>query len=185
MFTLLKLFTSSLALAAGGEGHGGGHGEIPFVVVYQAINLLILMVGLFIFTRKPIIEMFTQKRADFLAAKEKANSALQKAKDQHAEIQTRLSKIQSTQEETISRAKADAADLKKQILADADAMVARLKAEAQAAAQIEIQRAKNELREQLLTDSFEKAKKDISAKATVEDQVRLQQDFINKVGVAQ
>lgn len=178
---ILKLI-STVALASEGAHQGGEHG-VPFVVVYQAINLIILTVALYIFTRKSIVEMFAQKRNEFLAAKEKANTALRIAEDQHSDVKTRLAKIEANQAETISRAKADATELKKQILVDAEAMVKRLKDEAELAANIEIHRAKNELREQLLKEAFDKAKKDITAKATSEDQVRLQQDFINKVGV--
>ncbi len=178
-FVSIKLFASSES------AHGEGHGEIPKVVYYQAINVGIIFAAGYWFARHKIADFFHQKRQQFVDAQQKANKALDQAKHEHHDVKTKLDKLKHNRVDTISRANADANDLHKQIITDAEIMAKKLKHEAEQASLIEIQRVKNELRDQLTREAFELSRKDIHAKATAADQKRLQQDFINKVQVVQ
>lgn len=180
------LFAASVAVASSGGEHGGAHeGGVPKVVFYQLINVLILLCGIYWGMRHKVSAFFVEKRKKFLEEQERARQSLVAAEKEHHEVKTRLDKLKNNRLDTISKAKADASDLHKQILADADAMAKRLHIEAELAAKIELQRAKNELREQLVKEAFELSKRDITSKATAEDQKRLQKEFISKVEVAQ
>ena len=101
------------------------------------------------------------------------------------QIQTRLSKLESTADESISRARAEAADMKRQMVADAEALSKRLREEAASAAKLEVERAKNELRETLIHESLEAARTQLSSKVTAEDHKRLQSDFIQNIQAGQ
>lgn len=182
----IVLLVASVAVASSGGGHGTEHETgVPRVVIYQLINVLILFGGIYWGMRHKVSAFFTEKRKKFLEEQEKAKQSLVAAEKEHHEVKTRLDKLKNNRLDTISKAKADASDLHKQILADADVMAKRLHAEAELAAKIELQRAKNELREILVKEAFELSKKDITSKATAEDQKRLQKEFISKVEVAQ
>jgi F-type H+-transporting ATPase subunit b len=125
------------------------------------------------------------KRNQFLEAQERAQGVLRQAEHEHHEVKTRFDKLKITREESLSKAKADANDLRSQILLDAQSLAAKLKSEAQLSAKIEIERAKFQLKQQLVREAFELSKKDLSSKATSDDQRKLQQDFISKVQVVQ
>jgi F-type H+-transporting ATPase subunit b len=185
ILTVAAYFISFKALASAESGHGEGHGEIPKVVYYQAINVGIIFIAGYCFGKQKIADFFHQKRQLFVDAQQKANKALDLAKHEHHDVKTRLDKLKHNRVDTISRANADANDLRKQIIADAELMAKKLKLEAEQASQIEIHRVKNELRDQLVREAFELSRKDINTKATAADQKRLQQDFINKVQVVQ
>jgi F-type H+-transporting ATPase subunit b len=179
------LITSFAAASSDGGSHGAEHGGVPVVVLYQAINVAIIFGLGFYFGKQKIVDFFLQKRNHFLQAQEKAQSILRHAEQDHAEVKTRLDKLKVTREESISKAKADANDLRSQIITDAQVLAKKLKEEALLSAKIEVERAKYQLKEQLIRDAFELSKKDLSSKATSDDQKKLQEDFISKVQVVQ
>lgn len=185
----LLVFLGQVALAnsEAAAAHGGEHHiEIPVkLVIYQSINVGAMLIGLFILLRKPVQAYFKEKRENFLSAAKKAEAARKAAEDERMQIQTRLSKLESTADESVARARAEAADMKKQILADADAMSKRLRDEAASAAKMEVERAKKELREMLITESLEASRQQLSSKVTAEDHQRLQTDFIQNIQVGQ
>jgi F-type H+-transporting ATPase subunit b len=179
------LFASIVVVASGGE-HGSGHEEgVPKVVLYQAINVFIILAAAYWFARHKVSAFFQDKRKKFIDDHNKVKQILITAQDEHHEVKTRLDKLKNNKLDTLSKAKADAGDLHKKILGDAEAMVKRLQLEAEQGAKIELQRAKNELRDLLVKEAFDLSQKDIGAKATAEDQKRLQREFISKVEVTQ
>lgn len=183
MITTLIVLATGVALAAG-DAHGGAdHGGIPSIVYYQIFNVSILLGGIFYLTKDKVVAFFAGKKSEYLKSQEAAEQALKAAELEHSDIQTKLAKIENTHAETIAKAKADAEQIKKQIVTDAEALAARLRAEAEMSAKLEVQRVKTELREKLLAQAFDQAQKEIASKTTAADQKRLQQDFISKVEV--
>ncbi len=179
------LFTSFATASSEGGSHGAEHEGVPVVVLYQAINVTIIFGLGFYFGRQKIVDFFLQKRNHFLQAQEKAQSVLRLAEQEHSEVKTRLDKLKVTREESISKAKADANELRNQIVNDAKSLAKKLQQEALLSAKIEVERAKYQLKEQLIKEAFELSKKDLSSKATFDDQKKLQEDFISKVQVVQ
>lgn len=175
----------SVVLKASEGGHEGHEEGVPVIVLYQTINVAIIFAAAFWFGRHKVVSFFVEKQKAFLDAQNKAKLALEQAEHEHHAVKTRLDKLQSNKVDTISKAKADAHDMQKQIISDAEAMALKLKADAELAAKIEFQRAKNDLRNQLVKEAFELSRKNIVSTATKEDQKRLQKEFINKVQVAQ
>lgn len=185
--TTLILAAASVAFGAGAE-HGGEHGAIHIptkLITYQAINVIIMFAALIYFTRAGVRKFFEEKRATYLSAAQKAESARRAAEEEHNQIQVRLSKLENTADESVSRARAEAADMKKQLIAEAEALSKRIREEAEQSARMEIQRAKNQLREALIRDSVEAAKGQLGTKVSAEDQKRLQSDFISNIQAVQ
>lgn len=184
--TLNFILISTVTMASSDGGHGSGHDNgVPKVVYYQAINVAIIFIAGFWFSRHKVAQFFKEKRESFISAQQKANLALDQAKHEHHDVKTKLDKLKNNRLETISRANADANDMHKQMLQDAEAMAKKLKVEAEQSALLEVQRVKNELRDQLVQEAFELSRRDIKSKATEADQKRLQENFINKVQVVQ
>lgn len=186
LLTSLIMTVSLAALAA--EEHGA-HGEalaIPVkLVTYQTINVVIMVIGLYYFLREPVRKYFADKRATYLSAAQKAESARKAAENERMQIEVRLSKLESTADESVARARAEAADMKKQLVAEAEALSKRIRDEAQESARIEIEKAKTHLREALIKESLEIAKAQVSSKLTADDHKRLQSDFISHIQAVQ
>ena len=157
---------------------------VPVVVLYQAINVAIIIIGSFYFGKQKVIEFFLLKRNKFLQAQEKSLIDLRKAEHEHHEVKTRLDKLKITRDESLLKAKTDAIELEKKLIFDAHNMVKRLNEEAILTARIEKDRAKKLIREQLIREAFDLSKKDLLLKTSPEDQRKLQADFIEKFRVA-
>lgn len=179
---MLTLLAQTVAHAAG-DSHGGGHGEggIPEVVMYQAINVSIIAVAMFFLLRKGIVETFRAKKAEFLEAASKAEKAVKAAQHEHEEIRIKLQRLETNSEESLSRAKAEAADLRKSIIAEAELVSKRIREEAAATAKLEVERVKNQLREQMIRESIEAAKKMLEQKVGSAEQEMLQKNFTNDI----
>ncbi len=181
VFTI-SIFLSFVALAA---PHGGGHGEegIPASVVYHTINVFILFAGLIYFLKKPLALMFSSKKEQYLAAASKAEAERTKAEKENKEIKLRLSKLESTMNESLEKARADASSLKNQILNDAQAATKKLKEDAERSIQLELQRMQSELRQKMLAASVAAAREALSGHVGAAEQSRLENEFVEKIQV--
>lgn len=174
---------SFLAYSATDAGHHGDEHGVPRVVFYQAINVLIIFISGIYLGRQKVIGFFDAKRVEFLQDQDKAQSTLRQAELEHQEVKARLDKLKLTKSESISKARSDANDMRAQMIQDATTLAAKIKSEAQMSAKIEVERAKFQLKEQAVREAFELSKRDLTSKATSDDQRKLQEDFISKVQV--
>jgi F-type H+-transporting ATPase subunit b len=179
-------FFAILLSAAVADAAGGGHGAgVPWTTVsFQALNVGIIVIGLFVLLRKVVQSFFAEKHTSYLAAAEKADNLRKAAEQDRLDLETRLTKLESTSEESIARARAEAADMRKQLVADAEAASKRIKEDAKATAELEIFKAKNLLRDYLIRQSLESARGQLQ-KVSPEDHQRLQAEFVNNVQGAQ
>lgn len=171
--------TLALAASAGSEGHHG----IPESLTYSAINFGLYVVLLFFLLRKPVRNYFKSRKESFSQALIKAEAARNEAEARKKEINDRLQRLESSSDESIAQARAEAAALRARILQDAEAVSRNLRAEAQRTAQVEIERAKNELREELLSQAVALSRKMLVDKMAEPDQKRLQTEFVDKIQV--
>jgi F-type H+-transporting ATPase subunit b len=163
-----------------------GHQEVPIrTMIYQTINVALLFAGLFYFLKNPIKQMFKEKKETFVAYAEKAKQARVAAEQENMEIQVRLTRLESTAEESILRAKAEAADLKLQLIAEANEISRRIKQDSEASVRLEIEKAKVILREKMIKQSTQMARAQMGSKVSHEDHKRLQGDFIESIKAVQ
>lgn len=161
--------------------HGEGPIEIPRSVLYQTINVLILFGGLFYFLKSTVIKFYSDRKSSFLAAAEKSKSAREQAEKQFVDIKHKIDQLESSTDESLSRARAEAADMRHALAKEAQEMAKKIRHEAQETAKIEILKAQTHLKEQLLKDSLEAAKKILSRDISSADHQNLQTEFVNKV----
>lgn len=183
----MKLFTSLLFILlpaisiASSEAH---HSEgIPKVVIYQFINVAILVAGIIYFAKDGVVAFFADRKAAYLAAAEKSAQAREAAEKNFAELNLKLSQLNSSREDAIKRARENASEMKQQIISEAALVSKRISDEARLTAKLEIERAQRELRNQLLKDSIEAAKMVLSKDINAADHEKLQKDFASQVGV--
>ena len=182
LLILLIALSPIAAFAAGGAaaGHHGPTG-VPVQVVYQAINFLIFAGILFFFLRKPVANYFSARQDNYKAALVRAEAARKEAEAKRRDIQERLNKLESTSEKAIADAKAEAAALRTRIVKDAEDLAKNLREEASRTAGAEVERAKVQLREEVLGQAVALSRKLLEEKVTEPDQKRLQSEFVDKI----
>lgn len=188
--TVLFVLIGGIAFANEGHATGGEHSAgltdaTLKTIIYQAINVGAIVLAMVYFLRATVKQYFVTKKAVYTAAAEKSQIARKAAEDEHLEIKIQLSKLESTADESISRAKAEAVEMKTQLLSEAKAISKRIREEATITAQLEIEKAKNHLREELIKESFLMAEKQMTSKVSSDDHARLQGEFINNIQAAQ
>ncbi|MGZ3768463.1 MAG: F0F1 ATP synthase subunit B family protein [Bdellovibrio sp.] len=180
---LLNLFIVLAPAIVLANAEGGHHEGVPKSVLYQAINISILIVGLVYFTKDAVIQFFAGRKTAYLEAAQKSAFAREQAEREFVDIKHKLQNLESTHHESLHKATAHSEDLKKQILDEANSVSKRIREDAELTAKLEIQRAQKELRAQLLKDSMEAARVVLTKDIGSSDQQKLQNDFINNVGV--
>lgn len=185
VFLSAFLFLLPAFAIAAGSGHGEAHaaGGVPMAVVFQAINFLIYVGVLYFLLRKPVLSFFTGREQAFKQALVKAESAKREAEAKKREIQDRLNRLETTADESVAQAKAEAAALKARILKEASELSQKLRDEAHSATEFEVARAKHELREELLVQSVAAAREMLADQMAEPDQKRLQTEFVDKIQV--
>ncbi len=178
LLALAILAAPMVVFAAGGEAHGEG---IPTVLWFQVINFAIFVGLLFYFLRKPIRNAFSTREQSYNQAVMRGETARKEAERKKQEIQERLAKLESTSAASIESARAESAALMQQIQKEAQELAQRLRNEASLSAGLEIERAKHELREELLTQAVALSKKVLEEKMAEPDQKRLQTEFVDKI----
>lgn len=181
---LIALVPGVALAAASGDGHGMDEKTLK-TIIYQCINVGILLIALVYFLKDTVRQHFKDKQQAYLNAAEKAQAVRRQAEEQHAEIKAQLTKLETTADESISRARAEAADLKKQIVAEAQALSKRIKEEAETAARIEVDRARAQLRGQMIQQAAQMTEKHIKEKVSREELQKLQGDFIRNIEAVQ
>jgi|GEM_PF-1544294 len=179
----LPLITLAQEAAEHAGTHEGSHeGGLPTVVYLQGINFLMYAGLIVYFARKPIREYFSGRREKFNSALNKAAEAKATAEAQKREVQSKIDELTRTSQSELARAKSEAVELQARILKDAEEISAHLKTEANRTATYEIERAKNELRESMLTQAVAFSSQLLKEKMVEGDQKRLQTEFVDKIG---
>lgn len=174
----------AVALAAAAEQGGSHHAEgIPTVIIYQVINVVILVAGLIYYTKDGIVQSFAERRAAYVSAAKKSAIAREEAELQFLGIKNKIAHLEATEADAIVKAKTHAEEIKAQILIESKNVSARIRSDAALTAQLETKKAQKELREQLLKDSVEAARTALSRDIGSNDHQKLQGDFIKNIEV--
>jgi F-type H+-transporting ATPase subunit b len=178
MKILPSLLLFLTAVAAGAESaHGAHSNEIPRYVVWQVINLLILGAILYKYGKTPIREFFANRQSEYLKQAEKSRAIFQEAEKEYADVKIRLETLNSTADNSIEKAKKDAEDVKKQMIADAKLAATRLKEEAQATAKMESQKTTLKAKNDIVLQALAGARHVLTSDIATQDHQRLQSDF--------
>lgn len=159
-FTTLLL--GSVALAAGGH-----HDDyIPWSKIgFQAVNLGILLVAIFFFIRKSIVETFANRRKDFVAKAEQTKSALKEAELALSGIKEKLANLEAGEKKSLETAQHEANVLKATIIKDAEQGAEKLKKDAQLIINNELAKARAEINAAILNQAMTAATQKLSSGA--------------------
>jgi F-type H+-transporting ATPase subunit b len=180
---IILLPTLIFAAESGGDlSHKGG---VPKVLLYQAINIAIVVVGLVDYARDAVVDFFRERKLSYLAAAHKSALAREEAEKRFLDIKHKIAQLSTTEEHSLAKAREHAEEIKQQILAESKEVSLRIREEARLTVQLETKKAQRELREQLLKASFEAARAVLSKDIGGNDHQKLQGDFVKSIEVMQ
>jgi F-type H+-transporting ATPase subunit b len=181
LFFLFNLTFVSIAFGSSG-GEEGGHGSLVKDYMWKIINFLILVAILYKFGKKPLSD-FLKKRTELIEktlneakeAKEAALKALQEAeerlKTKDAEIAAILSAAKKSGEHERDRIIEESGKLKEKILEQAKTNI-----------EYELKHAKEAIKAEAVELAMELAEKKLKDKLTKEEQEKLLDESLVKIG---
>jgi F-type H+-transporting ATPase subunit b len=181
IFAVVVVIAGILAVASPALAAGGGSGPSASELMWQAVNLALLLGVLFAVARKPITAYFAERREQIKNDIKSADKLLAESKKQFSEWQGKLveleAEVQTIRDETRQRAH----DERDQIVAAAHDSAERIRADAVAAVDQELRRAQVELREEAANLAIDLAANMITEQVDDRDRDRLLDEFITRV----
>lgn len=145
----------------------------------QTGNLIIFLILLIFFTRKPIMKAIRDRARGIRNEIEDSQTLLEKAEADFSTINAKLESIASHIEELRGDAKTDALDLKKEMEERGAEEAIRVRQSAEQSIQEQLRRAKRELKEEAVNAAVEIATQAIRQNINDDDQRRLNGEFIS------
>ncbi|MCB0361463.1 MAG: ATP synthase F0 subunit B [Bdellovibrionales bacterium] len=183
LFAWTAYFFDLIAWASSDSHHAETH--IPWQALYpQFLNFGLVVILLLVFGRKKIAYFFDSRKAQYKELVVRAESAKSEAEDLKQKIWDRLTKLNESTPQNLKNAKAEAADLRRKIIQEAELLAGRLEDEASRSAEYELERAKLELKEEVLNLVLSTAEKSLATGIDGQNQKKLQNEFVCKIQVA-
>ena len=176
--------TVSLVLLSEGALSAGGASthEIPWkTILFQAINLSVVLGGLGYLIAKKSGSYFRARSEQFLNLVKRAEVERQQAEQKLKEFEQRIKDLNTSSELTLKAAEEEAQKLQNALAAEAEQLSAQIRVEANRTAQFEVERAKKQLTASLLERAVAQAKENMSIQES--DQQRLKNEFVQKIQV--
>ncbi len=184
IIVLSSLLFSLAAFAEEAAHHAEGLHEaieIPLATIgWQAVNLGILFIILFFALRKSVVESFANRRTSFLNQAEKTKAALKNAELALAEIKSKLSSLESGETKALENARHEANLIKTHIIHDSEVASAKMKTDLQQTLNNELEKAKNEINNLILSKAIGSVTKKITDKSSQVSQ-GAEASFLNQI----
>jgi len=182
-FALFNLAIVSFVFASSGGGEGAEHAAPWWKdYIWKIINFLLLFILLFKFAKKPM-QNFFQKRTELI------EKTLNEAKEAKAaslkalqEVETRL-KAKDTEIEAILAASRKSGEQERDsIIVESDRLKAKIMEQAKTNIEYELKQAKEAIKAEAVELAMELAEKKLKEKLTKEEQEKLLEDSLTKIG---
>lgn len=174
-------FALALLLVVAGPAFAeseGGHGGSPF---WQVANVLLLLVVLIYFARKPVLNYLANRRDTISKNLESSAQLLAESERRLAEWNRRAANLDQ-EASAIRDATRRAAEAERdRILADANLTAERIRQSASAVAERELRQARESLRREAADLAVELAAKILREQVNEGDRTRLVDEFIGRI----
>ncbi len=175
---LFILTITSISFASGGEEHTPLWKEY----MWKIINFLILIVILFKFGKKPL-QNFLKQRTEMIAKTlQDAKEAKEAAQKALAEVETRLKEKDAEIAAILEAAKKSGEQERDSIIAETDKLKAKIMEQAKTNIEFELKQAKEAIKAEAVELAMELAEKKLKEKLTKEEQERLLEESLVKIG---
>ena len=180
LFALFSLFFYGPAFAA---SEGSDRSADLRDLLYRFINFTLLVIILSWALKKADIKSLFAKRIDDIRLKlETLKKDKEEAEEKYQTIDKKLKAFEEERAEILEQYKKVGEAEKERIIAEAELRVQQIIEQSEATIQQEIQSAKDRLKENVVNLAAQKAQEIIAREMKDEDQDRLVQEFIERVG---
>lgn len=180
------------ASAVTAEEGAVGHEEEPYVTVarlkdllWRAISFICLVALLVKFGAKPIAEMLSGRQRQIRSEIEELEAKRDTAEKTYREFEVKLAGMEKDIESVVERAIAQAEVEKTKIIEKAEQAAADIQRQAEMAIQNEITHARRTLKNDIAEQAAVMAEQLIVKHLTADDQVKIVEDYLDKVGAVQ
>jgi F-type H+-transporting ATPase subunit b len=181
-FTIFSLAVASFVYASGGGGEEAAHAPWWKDYIWKIINFLLLVVILFKFAKKPMQDFF-RKRTELI------EKTLNEAKEAKAaslkalqEVETRLKAKDAEIAAILAASKKSGEQERDSIIAESDRLKTKILEQAKTNIEFELKSAKESIKAEAVELAMELAEKKIKEKLTKEEQEKLLEDSLMKIG---
>lgn len=176
------LLVGAVAAVAAGDAHHVDSGALLKDFIYRAIDFSLVAGIIVYFTRKPIREGLAGRSRNIAQALTEAQTMRDQAEAKFAEYDRKLARANEEIAELSAAIKAEALEEHDRILEEAHRLSTRLREEAARTADQEIARAKAELQRETAAAAVMLAEEILAKSVSKEDQARLVDEYLQKLG---
>jgi F-type H+-transporting ATPase subunit b len=183
--SLLALCILNLVFVSIVFASGGGEEAHPSVVkeyAYKIINFIVIFGIIFYFARKPVKNMLKQRTEMIEKTLKEAQEAKELAQKALQEVKTRIQTKDKEIEEIMTASKHAGEVEREQIIEESNRLKERIFEQAKANIEYEVKSAKKAIRAEAVGIAMELAEKKIKEKLTKDEQEKLLQDSLTKIG---
>ena len=180
VFVLLVINSLVFGSEGGGEHHGVTSAQLKNLFWFS-LNFLALVLILYEFLKKPIVDMFRSRQESIL---KQYNELLEKKKEAEAryvELQEKIKNLEKEAEAIYQNYVEQGMKEKERIINEANIQAERIKQQAELYIQHELEKAKNMLREEVAGASVKLAEEILRKNIDEEDHRRIVKEFINEI----
>ena len=175
------LFTIAQAWAAGGAEH---HTPSITEVIFPTLNFLIYLAIIIKFALPPVRSFLKNRRDEVVATMTQASAKKAAAQALVDEYRAKLTALDQLVRSLQSTLRDEGERDKAKLLGEANAMAAKVKADASILADQEVKMARQKIREDMATQAEATARALLQRNLSAEDQNRLADEFIQSIGQA-
>lgn len=174
-----------------GDAHGSAHGAKSITpaklkdLFWRTVNFIALLIILIKFLAKPIGNAIAGRQQHVIDELKTLQDKRDAAERSYKEFESRLAGMEKEMEVVVQRAIAQAENEKTKILQDAEKAAEDIKRQAEAAIQAEIVEAKRALRDDIADQAAAMAEELIIKNLTPEDQVKITEQYLDRIGAVQ
>ncbi len=185
-WTLKRMFPSMVfvllfaGVVVAGEGEEVHHVSI-LMEMFRVINFVVFVFLLYKFAGRPVKNYFKNRVDSIEAAIKEAKEAKETAERAAQENTEKLKRAETELKEIFSQAKRDREEQARRIREETEGMVKRIREEAEAAAVLEVKKARLELQRRAAELSVSMAETLLREHFTDEDQERLLGEYVTKI----
>jgi len=177
----LMIVLASPLLASGGE-EGVTGGQLK-EFAWKLANTGILFYLLFRFAVKPLVKAIKNKKSEVKETLEQARTAKEKAEEKYNEYQNRIANLDEEIKIIVETLKDEGEIEKKKIIETANKLAEEIVANAKSFAEVEIKKAKIELKNEAILLSVKLAEEIVKREIKEDDHERIVKEYIEKLGV--
>ena len=181
LLTAMVVLLLWVGLVWAGEGEGGEHHVSLMMEAFRVINFIIFAALLYKFVAQPVKNYFKERVHTIELALKEAKEAKEEAEKKAREYSEKLKNAEVEIKDMLYQAEKERDEQMRRIRDETEKMVQRIKEQAQAAADLEVKKARAELQREAAELAVGMAEGLLKENFTDEDQKRLLSEYTTKI----